>query len=116
MRSLLSLLGLQLVAGFGCEAPEGRATVIAGVPSGYVSVDRESLPPPNLLYGNRSLAPAVGEAFTARSDWPATDWGYRTQETTYYSTFLWDSQLGFDRFGGSVFQNNNSIRSGVFIR
>jgi hypothetical protein len=68
----------------------------------------------NLALGPTRVHAAIAPLY-ARSDWPATVYGYRFGETTGYSTLTYDEESWYDEFG-ALFRAAETVRTGVLLR
>lgn len=69
---------------------------------------------PNLLIGADPDQARLAEAF-ARSDWPSTAVGYRTDTVTEYAVFGYEYQFDFDEHGG-LYWGSEILETGARLR
>jgi hypothetical protein len=100
----LGLLTILLVLAGCCAAPS--ATMMVGTPNRPVAA--------NLALGPSRQHAAIAPLY-ARSDWPATIYGYRIGEVTDYSTVIYDEEDRYDEYG-ALFRAAETVRSGVLLR
>lgn len=84
-------------------------------PPAVVEVDVWEAPAANLLLSPDPEDLRLAQAMVGRADWPTADLGYRLDDVTFFSSFNFEYQSGFDRYGGLYF-GNDTIESGVRVR
>ncbi len=90
----------------GCAQPQ-RGAVISAAPPHVVRA--------NLVFARHPGTAALAPAIAARSDWPATDHGYRFDDVTYYSRIFYDEQSFYGRYG-ALWHEADTFVTGVWRR
>jgi len=72
-------------------------------------------PKSNLLLSSRPADAREALALNTRSEWPATESGYRFDELTLYTTLGYSYVQGYDRFGGLYF-GTETVETGTWVR
>jgi len=72
-------------------------------------------PKSNLLLNACAADARDALALNTRSDWPATEGGYRFDELTLYTTLGYSYVQGYDRFGG-LYYGTERVETGTWIR
>jgi hypothetical protein len=88
----------------GCAAP----------PRGAV-IQSHGAPVANLALSKSAEVSRLAQAWAARSDWPVTEIGQRTEDMTFYSTVTYDEQYHYDRNGG-LYRGAQTVQTGVWLR
>ena len=73
-------------------------------------------PAANLALGPTAEHVRLGEAFAYRSAWPSVDAGYRFEDTSFFSQVIFDDQSFYDRLGGGLYHETQTVRTGIMVR
>jgi hypothetical protein len=103
MRRIL-VAGLVILIVSGCAKPPQA-----------VFCSQAAGPKSNLLLNSRAADAREALALNTRSEWPATESGYRFDELTLYTTLGYSYVQGYDRFGG-LYHGTEMVETGVWLR
>lgn len=98
-----------LLSTLGCGSTRSRATVLY---QHHADPHRRQ---PNLALGSARDHGRYAQRFNHRSDWPAVDNGYRYNDISSYTEYLYNEQYDYGRHG-AIYSGRHSHRSGVLIR
>jgi hypothetical protein len=71
---------------------------------------------PNLVMGPSPAVLADAQQLNVRSSWPSVDAGYKFEQYSEYTEFIYDNQTFHDRLGGTYFRGGLEYRTGGWVR
>jgi hypothetical protein len=71
---------------------------------------------PNLALGANAADARLAELFARRTDWPAVETGYRLDDQSFGTEYIFSDESFYDALGGGFDRGVQSVRTSVLLR